>query len=157
MPEKVKNPWLRGICHSTTMDIDNKTLISLSEIGLTEFDPSINDYLIKNNLTKKGFDLISDAIIIGTEYVFNNSRISFLNQSQITKINEIIIRFTNKPEINISNNEIDLNFQGELPLIRSITSYLDPDIESPPQTHIKHIEVLKQGIDIVVIPLSCRN
>jgi hypothetical protein len=52
------------------------------------------------------------------------------------------------PRINIKGNELNIQFNGIMPLIRSITGYLNPDISQPSKLVVKDLDIINHGIEI---------
>lgn len=120
----------------------NNIVYSLEKNGLTKFTPEIGDYLVQEPLTESGFNLIYDAVVVGSIPIFERSKINILPYFHFNeeKVATSLVENAGLPIIRSSpeQNKIEVEFKGRQPLIKYINSYLDPSKNQA--THIKQLE-----------------
>lgn len=137
-----KDPRLNRIYRQVTLETTENISLKLEEIGLTK-PVSENNWLPRYPLTENGFYLINHAVIVGLGIIFENSRI---NLSPFEKLDETdlvnsLVKQSGLPQIRTQEeiNEIDINFNGQQPLIKKIVSFLNPQKNNA--TCIKKVEL----------------
>lgn len=105
-------------------------LTALEKINLVEAIPK-NDYQLCGELSKEGFDFITDATFIGTRQIFERSKIYEKANFQFNE-NEFANQLVEKaglPQARIVEKDgIEITFTGQQPLIKKICTDLNPEI-----------------------------
>jgi hypothetical protein len=152
------DPRLTRICTDVIMGTTEKIISSLEKHKFVEPIPGINDWQLCGPLTPRGFNLISDALIVGIEYVFQKSRIDFPPSINIDEkyFADYIVKKSGIPKILTINNQIDIIFPNprNSPVI-FIRSYLDPDKENPLPCTIKELKISRSGLVFTNLKSSC--
>jgi hypothetical protein len=143
------DPRLERIRQTVTMGTMVNILKGLEKVNQVEPIPG-NDWQLCGKLTEGGFNLISDAVIVGLEVVFKRSQITFPASLHFdeTKFSNLIIEQTGLPSIRITNNQIDIQFTNDINKspIKFLSSYLDPNKEMPLPRIVKKLEITKGGL-----------
>jgi hypothetical protein len=148
MDSKDIDPRLSRICQHVTIGTSVSIIQGLEKNNLTKRIPHIDDWELCGQLTESGYKLISDAVCIGIEEFFLRSIMHIPLSVRLNEklISNNIVANAGIPLIRTKQNKIDINFTSEKALILKISSYLDPNIESPKADIVKNLEINLGGI-----------
>lgn len=144
------DPRLFRMSEIVTAKTSEKILLGLSKNRLVKLIPDDNCWTLCGPLTPGGFNFINQAVNTGVRFYFEKSKIIV---PPATPFNEELfaiklIEPVDIPQIRTKGNQIDITFlHPRKAPIKSISSYLDPEIEKAAPNSVK-IEITHNGLII---------
>lgn len=142
MTSKEIDPRLEKIYKAVSLGTVKNIILGLEKLNLVEKIPK-NDWRLCGELTQDGFNQITEATFVGLRLIFEHSRINLPSYQSFdeNKFSNSLIEQAGLPTIRSQSeqNEINIKFTGQQPLIKNICSYLDP--QKNHSTHVKNIEI----------------